>query len=149
MAFMAKSNGSFVQDISDKSDDDVEKDLIPLENEHDLVDAYESLPEDSRRMAQLNDILKGKWKTVNKESSVLRKELEEAQGKVSQLESQCTILTNKLIDAGNKCNMLHEQSVKAEKEIQILKKDVDSYKTEKAVMSGKLQMVTSELASTS
>ena len=60
MAFMAKSNGSFVQDISDKSDDDVEKDLIPLENEHDLVDAYESLLEESRRMAQLNDILKGK-----------------------------------------------------------------------------------------
>ena len=60
---------------------------------------------------------------------VLRKELEEAQGKVYQLESQCTILTNKFIDASNKCNMLHEQSIKAEKEIQILKKDVESYKT--------------------
>ena len=82
------------------------------------------------------------------ESSVFRKEFEEAQGKVSQLESQCTVLTNKLIDAGNKCNMLHEQSVKAKKEIQILKKDVESYKTEKVDMSGKLQMVTSKLVST-
>ena len=75
MAFMAKYNGYFVQDISDKSDEDVEEDLILLDNEQDLVDAYESLLEDSRRMAQLNDILKGKWKTANKENSVLRKEL--------------------------------------------------------------------------
>ena len=139
MAFMAKSNGTFVQNISDKSDDDVEEDLNSLDNEHeDLVDAYENLLENSRRMVQLNDILKGKWKTTNKENIVLRKELEEAQGKVSQLESQRTILTNKLIDVGNKCDMLHEQSVKAEKEIQSLKKDVDSYKAEKADMSGKL-----------
>ena len=94
----------------------------------------------------MNDVLKGEWKTTEKENSVLIKELEAAQGKVSQLETQRTILSNKLIDAGSKWDKLHEQSIKTEKELETLTKGLVECKAEKTDLARKLKMATVELS---
>ena len=126
------SDVSFVQDISDKDskfDDDIAENLNSLlDNEQNLVEAYESLLKDSRRMTQLNDILKGKWKTTEKGNFALKQELETAQGKVCQLETQRTILSNKLIDVGKKWDTLYKQSIKTEEELQTFRRELDTCK---------------------
>lgn len=76
---MAKSGAFFVRDISEKDSKSVDDNAGNFnslsDNEQDLVEAYKSMLKDYKRMTQLNDILKEKWKIVENESSTLKREI--------------------------------------------------------------------------
>ena len=99
-------------------------------------------------MSKINEKRALKLKAMESQNSSLKAQLEDSQATVTQLEDQCNILSNNLIDVGKENALLREQVEKASKDLEALKKELIECKAEKADLTGKFKMATSELATT-
>lgn len=88
-----------------------------------------------------------KLKEMESQNSSLTAQLEELHAKVSQLEDHHIILSNNLIVAGKESELLKQQELKAESEINNLKKELSDCKAEKEDLRGQLKMALTELDS--
>lgn len=117
------------------------------DDEQDLEAMYRKLLKDSMHLSRINDKLSYKLKITESQNSSLSSKLGDARVKVSRLESQRTILSDNLIDAGRKNEQLTTQSEKAAKELETLSTELKTCKVEKGDLNGKLKMVPTELDS--
>lgn len=75
-------------------------------------------------MNKLNDKMTLKWESAEDQIASHKSKLEDARGKVTQLETRRNLLSENLIDAYVKRNQLREDVKKSDNEIESLKKEL-------------------------
>lgn len=126
--FMAKSNSPSLQGSSNKDSND---DIVDSHRFGELSDdgqdweeAYKSLCKDCIKMSKLNEKMTLKWKSAEDQIALLKSELEDAHGKVTQLETKHNLLLKNLIDADVKSSQLLEDAKRSANETESLKMEL-------------------------
>lgn len=133
-------------DNDSKSDEDLDLQEFSDDEQY-LKTEYRKLLKDSMRLSWINEKMSHKLKAMEAKNSSLTSEPEDAWAKVSQLESQCAIWINNLMDVGKKNELLIAQNEKSEKDMEALRTELKTC-IEKNDLNGMLKLALTELEST-
>eukprot|EP00268_Persea_americana_P034956 TRINITY_DN3454_c0_g3_i4.p3 TRINITY_DN3454_c0_g3~~TRINITY_DN3454_c0_g3_i4.p3 ORF type:complete len:148 (-),score=33.84 TRINITY_DN3454_c0_g3_i4:2168-2611(-) len=141
---MAVSNTSSMQ--GSKSDEDFE--IYEFSDaKQDADEDYQKLFLESVRMSKISEKRSLKLKAMEEKNASLQVTLIASQSKVSVLENQSTIVSNKLLDVGKENECLKLQLQKFESDLVKLQNELASCKKKKEDFAGKLRMTLAELNS--